>query len=335
MGPVAPKIFAARPFVLLRCVRSAEARVSGDCLSGKTRSFFQLTAEQTALLATRGVKRAEINDGLNYISSLTGKTDRRADQEIGFGRVDWSPAARQEIGLQYNGVRWDSPAGLTDAPVVARGRASLGECGRKPGCTAAALDDDAEPALGEPGAAAGGAGCAVRDAADEPAAGGRRSGREGWAPEVDIGPDGLIFGTPAGLVKEAYPDERRIDAGDTVSVQHGHQLLELGMQFSEVHGPCGDAGEWGGGRFVTTARGRRRMRVGWSIFLTDYTYNVHAYPNGGCPSINAATHLFCFTSYSQSFGEERVAFLDRGVGGVRGGYVAAKEWADDPCWAAV
>jgi len=43
-------------------------------------------------------------------------------------------------------------------------------------------------------------------------------------------------------------------------------------------------------------------------WITDYTFSVHAYPNGACPSITAADHLFCFRSYTQSFGVESVTF---------------------------
>jgi TonB dependent receptor len=35
---------------------------------------------------------------------------------------------------------------------------------------------------------------------------------------------------------------------------------------------------------------------------------VNAYPNGGCPSINATIHIFCFRSFTQSFGSQDVAF---------------------------
>ncbi len=35
---------------------------------------------------------------------------------------------------------------------------------------------------------------------------------------------------------------------------------------------------------------------------------MNAYPNGGCPSIVAAAHDFCFRSYSQSFGQQSVSF---------------------------
>ncbi len=43
-------------------------------------------------------------------------------------------------------------------------------------------------------------------------------------------------------------------------------------------------------------------------WITDYTFGVNAYPNGGCPSISAAVHDFCFRSYSQSFGQQSLSF---------------------------
>ena len=43
-------------------------------------------------------------------------------------------------------------------------------------------------------------------------------------------------------------------------------------------------------------------------WITDYTFNVNAYPNGGCPSINAPVHDFCFRSYAQSFGQQSLRF---------------------------
>ena len=54
-----------------------------------------------------------------------------------------------------------------------------------------------------------------------------------------------------------------------------------------------------------STKGKAGGLVDW---ITDYTFNVHAYPNGGCPSIVAAVHDFCFRSYTQSFGEESEGF---------------------------
>jgi len=61
-----------------------------------------------------------------------------------------------------------------------------------------------------------------------------------------------------------------------------------------------------------TALGCSRVPVGvWAVladWITDYTFNVNAYPNGGCPSINSSIHDFCFRSFTQSFGQQTVEF---------------------------
>ena len=88
--------------------------------------FYPLTATQRALLANRGVTAAALNTALNSLSALTGSTPRRADQFLNFVRFDWRKHPRLNLAAEYNAVRWTSPAGLIDAPVVARGRASLG-----------------------------------------------------------------------------------------------------------------------------------------------------------------------------------------------------------------
>src|SRR6185437_10163232 len=54
-----------------------------------------------------------------------------------------------------------------------------------------------------------------------------------------------------------------------------------------------------------TTNGRDGGLVDW---ITDYTFNVHAYPNGACPSINATIHLFCFRSYTQGFSAASTQF---------------------------
>ncbi len=55
----------------------------------------------------------------------------------------------------------------------------------------------------------------------------------------------------------------------------------------------------------STTAGHAGGLVDW---ITDYTFNVNAYPNGGCPSIVSAVHDFCFRSFTQSFGQQAVTF---------------------------
>jgi outer membrane receptor protein involved in Fe transport len=137
-------------------------------------------------------------------------------------------------------------------------------------------------------------------------------GPGGYSPEIAIGQNGLTFGTPGGVGRRAYPDERRLQATDIASWSFGRHLLQAGVDLSTVHDEVSalnntvgtfhyDSGAANG----STGNGRAGGLVDW---ITDYTFNVNAYPNGGCPSINSAIHYFCFQSFTQSFGQQSVAF---------------------------
>jgi hypothetical protein len=269
-------------------------------------NFYNLTADQMLLLAERGVSSAATNAALNYLSSLTGETPRRADQTINFARADWRVRPRLGVGVEYNRVRWDSPAGLLDSPVVARGRASLGNAagsvdqvllrvsprvsGRTLSEARVAYTRDLQYETPQ------------APLAQEPAI-----GPGGLAPEVNIGPNGLLFGTPATLSQVAYPDEQRLEVGDTVTLARGHHLIEFGGTFGYVKERIATLGN-AAGTFRYDSGEIKGYAGGLVDFVTDYTFNVNAARSGGCPSIVAATHLFCFRSYSQSFGESSAAF---------------------------
>ena len=269
-------------------------------------NFYNLTVTQRALLGTRGVSRAATDASLNYLSSLTGTTNRRADQTIHFGKLDWQARPRLGLGLQYNRVRWNSPAGLIDAPVVARARASLGNAAgsvdtvlfRATSTLSAQFVNQVRlqymhdvqyetPQANLP---------------QEPGI-----GPAGQAPEVNIGPNGLLFGTPATLARSAFPDERRIELADTVTLVRGHHLIEFGGDLSLVHDRVATLAN-AAGTFRYDSGNTRGFAGGLVDFITDQTFNVNVNPNGACPSISAANHFFCFRSYTQSFGENSVAF---------------------------
>jgi hypothetical protein len=274
--------------------------------SPETASFFVLTPTQKALLGNRGVSSAATNAALNYLSSLTGTVPRSVTETIHFAKLDWHVKPKVTLGLQYNRLRWDRPAGATNAPVVARGRASLGN-------TSGAVDAVVARATTQLGGHVSNE-LRLQVSSDlqyerpqvnlpqEPAI-----GPGGYAPEVTIAPDGFLFGTPAALSQVAYPDERRYQAADTFTVAAGHHLLQLGVDVSSVHDQVATLpNATGTFRYDSSlVSGHAGGLVDW---ITDYTFNVHAYPNGGCPSIDADVHLPCFHSYTQSFGVQTVAF---------------------------
>jgi hypothetical protein len=136
----------------------------------------------------------------------------------------------------------------------------------------------------------------------------------GFAPQVSIAPNGFSYGTPASVGRTAFPDEHRLQLADTLEVVRGRHLFGVGGDWNRITDRIAGAAN-GDGTFLYdsgTTNGRDGGLVDW---ITDYTFNVHAYPNGACPSINAADHLFCFRSYTQSFSATSSKFVTHEIAG--------------------
>jgi hypothetical protein len=129
----------------------------------------------------------------------------------------------------------------------------------------------------------------------------------GFAPQVSIAPNGFSYGTPSSIGRTAYPDEQRVQLADTFTLARGRHLFTLGADWSRISDRIAAATNAEGSFLYDsgTTNGRDGGLVDW---ITDYTFNVHAYPNGACPSINATIHLFCFRSYTQGFSAASTQF---------------------------
>jgi len=269
-------------------------------------NFFALTATQTALLGNRGVSSAKVNAALNYLDSLTGTVARRQDQVVNFGKVDWQASQRHRLSVQYDRARSSAPGGVRSAPVVDLGTGSLGSSYGKIDSVLGRWLWTARPKLSNELRMQYGRDFQYEEAGkplpQEPAV-----GPGGYAPEVAIGPDGFTFGTSSSLGRKAYPDENKVEVADILTWVRGRHQVQAGGDVSLVHDYV-DAlnNEEGAFHYDSgTTSGHAGRLVDW---ITDYTFNVNAYPNGGCPSILSAVHDFCFRSFSQSFGQQAVTF---------------------------
>jgi len=268
--------------------------------------FYTLTATQAALLANRGVSAAQTMAALNYLDSLTGTVARRADQTVNFGRLDWQRRGGSRAVLEYNRTRWSNPGGARSGAVVDRGLASIGSSygavdasvGRWVQFVTPRLSNEVRVQLGRE---------LQYETAQPPLPQEPAVGPGGMAPEVSIGPDGFVFGTPAALGQRAYPDERRLEVVDVLAWVKGRHFVQLGADFSALS-DWTDSLTNAEGTFSYDSGATGGKAGGLVDWITDYTFNVHAYPNGGCPSIGAAVHEFCFRSYSQSFGTTSLIF---------------------------
>jgi len=269
-------------------------------------AFYALTATQLALLGNRGVTTAKVNAALNYLDSLTGSTPRRSDHTINFGKLDWQTSAKHRLSTQYDRARSSAPGALRTAPVVDRGIASLGSSTTKVDAVLTRWMWSVSPHLTNELRFQYGRDLRSEQAQtplpQEPAV-----GPGGYAPEVAIGSQDFTFGTPPSLHRRAYPDERRFQLAEMLTFARGHHLLQAGADVSFVHDDVSSLSNAEGAFHYDSGAtgGHAGGLVDW---ITDYTFNVNSYPNGGCPSINATIHKFCFRSFTQSFGAQDVSF---------------------------
>ena len=269
-------------------------------------NFFLLTPTQTALLANRGVTPTKINAALNYLNSLTGTIPRRQDQTINFGKLDWLADPHHHLSLQYNRARSSAPSGTRSSPVVDVGRASLGSSNssidsllaRWTWLTKPSLINDLRIQYGRD---------LQSEQAPVPLPQEPAIAPNGFAPEVAIGPSGFTFGTSPSLGRNALPDENKLELADLLTWTHGRHQIQLGADLSLVHDNINSLANTQGAFHYdsNTTSGHAGGLVDW---ITDYTFNVNAYPNGGCPSIVAPIHDFCFRSFTQSFGQQQSIF---------------------------
>jgi len=269
-------------------------------------NFYALTPTQQALLGNRGVTPAKINAALNYLDSLTGTIARRQNQTINFGKVDWQWSAQHRASVQYDRARSSSPAGVRSSPVVDVGRASLGGTfakvdavlGRWIWLPTVRWSNDLRVQYGRD---------LEYEQVDAPLPQEPAVGPGGSAPEIAIGPDGFTYGSSPSLGRKTFPDETKVQLVDLVTWTRGRHQLQAGVDLSLVHDDIDALANMQGAFHYdsSTTAGHAGGLVDW---ITDYTFNVNAYPNGGCPSIVSAVHDFCFRSYTQSFGQQAVAF---------------------------
>ena len=184
--------------------------------------FYALSATQTALLANRGVTPSKTMAALNYLNSLTGLVDRKADQTVNFGRLDWQRHGGSRVLLEYNRARWNLPAGARSGAVVDRGRASLGSSfgkvdagvARADGVWGHGLTDELRLEYGRE---------LQYEEAQAPLPQEPAVGPGGLVPEISIGPDGLTFGTPASLGAACLPGGAQAGGGERLRLGPGPQ----------------------------------------------------------------------------------------------------------------
>jgi hypothetical protein len=197
-------------------------------------SFFApFTAAEQTTFASRGISTAQQAQGLAFLQGLTGVVPRTGDQTLFLPKIDWKVNNNHSVAVTYNRLRWDSPAGVQTAAVVNRGIESWGNDGVDDDWITARLTSVLGSRMTNEVRFQWGRDFEFQSS--QPPIEGEPVSASGRTPAVDIsGTGGISFGKPNFLERRAYPDERRIDVGDTFTLSSGSHLIKIGGDISRV-----------------------------------------------------------------------------------------------------
>lgn len=247
-------------------------------------TFFTITAAQQATLTARGVTAAQRDAGLAFLQGLTGTVPRRRDQYIILPKIDWSINSSNTLTVTYNRLRAQSPAGIQSQAVVTRGIASFGDDFVNVDSLNVRLSSIISPTMLNEARFQWG-----RDnefqLSQPPGPGEPTTGLNGRPPSVAIGGGGFTFGKPNFLERKAYPDEKRWQYADTMTVTRGRHTLKFGADINRVGDILDNLFQEGGAYSYSNI----------VEFLSDY-------------AIPAGTPTKRFSSYNQGFGPSAFKF---------------------------
>ncbi len=206
-------------------------------------SFLSLSAAQRTNLTNpvtlRGaaLTNAQVDSAIAFINSLTGETPRQGDQKLYLPKIDWQINGKNLFSASYNRLRWFSPAGVQTQAVNTLGRRSFGDDGVKTDSLNLRLQSTLSATILNEARFQYGRDFEYQ-ASQTPLPGEPITANTSFgprAPNVDLGSNGLAFGTPTFLERPSYPDERRIQFADTITYSRGRHTFKFGGDINRVN----------------------------------------------------------------------------------------------------
>jgi outer membrane receptor protein involved in Fe transport len=195
--------------------------------------FAPFSAAEQATFAQRGISAAQQAEGLSFIQSLTGVVARQGDQRLFLPKVDWNITSNHSLAVGYNNLRWNSPAGVQTAAVVFRGLDSWGDDGVNGDWVTARLTSIFGSRMTNEIRFQWGRDFEFQRS--QPSIPGAPVSASGQTPQTEIqGTAGITFGKPDFLERRSYPDERRTQIVDTVTLVKGAHSLKFGGEVNHV-----------------------------------------------------------------------------------------------------
>lgn len=250
-------------------------------------------------LISRGLTDTQINSGLGFLNSLTGTVPRRQDQRIFLPKIDYNINSANIFTATFNRLRSTSPAGIQTQATNTRGRASFGDDFVKVDTLTLRLSSTLSPTI-------------LNEArfqysrdnefqiSQPPLPGEPTTAINGSAPDVFL-QNGIEFGKPTFLERRAFPDEKRQQYADTVTISRGKQTFKFGGDFNHVNDLLDNLRNESGAFSYT---GTNSI----NDFLIDYTNSLTPFARPVTCVSSTRTSGQCFNSFNQGFGPTAFRF---------------------------
>ena len=261
-----------------------------------------LTAAQRTALITRGLSTEQINSGLAFLTSLTGEVPRKGDQRLFLPKVDWNINNSNAFSVTFNTLRWTSPAGIQTQATNTRGRASFGDDFVSIDWVTLRLQSVISPTVLNEARFQYGRDFEHQNS--QPPLPGEPTTALGGTRSPDVFITNIIeFGTPTFLERRAFPDEKRWQWADNMTLTRGIQTIKFGADINHVKDLIDNLRNEAGAYSYNNV----------SDFLVDYTNFT---TNGAIRALTGGSNGVCATSTRRA-GQCYTSNYNQGLGPTR------------------
>jgi outer membrane receptor protein involved in Fe transport len=235
------------------------------------------SVNRNASLGTgKGLTDAQIDNALTFLNSISGEVPRKGNQRLFLPKVDWNLNSKNTFTATYNRLRWNSPAGIQTQAINTRARDNFGDDGvnidslnlRLASTISNTLINEFRFQWGRDN---------EFQFSQPPLPGEPTNSVGGRSPQTFI-TNGFSFGIPEFLERPAFPDERRWQFADTVTLTQGSHTLKFGGDLNLVKDIINNL-RFSGGEFnYTGGTNSAGFYGGLNDFIIDYTNFLSALP---------------------------------------------------------
>ena len=241
-------------------------------------------ATRTGSLATgKGLTLTQVNNALNFLNGISGAVPRTGNQRLLLPKIDWNLNNNNTFTGTYNRLRWKSPAGIQTQAINTRARDNFGDDFvqidslnlRLASTLSTKLINEFRFQWGRDN---------EFQFSQPPLPGEPTNSVGGRSPQTFI-TNGFSFGIPEFLERAAFPDERRWQFADTVTLTEGNHTFKYGGDINVVKDIISNL-RFSGGEFnYTGGANAAGYYGGLNDFIIDYTNFLSALPaNSPCYS---------------------------------------------------